>query len=57
MGIWIPRVKPEESKFTYALKTGGLNYDFDSWRENSTLVPASSPQNGAKHTNSVTNGA
>ena len=58
MGIWILRAKPEESKFTYALKTEVynrfINYDFD-WRKNSTLVQASYPKS-TKHTNSVING-
>ena len=47
MGIWIPRAKPEEYKFTYAPRPRfitGLNYDFDLPGENSTVVPASYPK-------------
>ena len=40
MGIWIPRAKPEESKFTHALKTEVYN----RLKLNSTLVPASYPK-------------
>ena len=60
MGIWIPRAKPEESKFTYAPKPRfitGLNYDFDLPGEKIALLYQQATRNSAKHTNSVINGA
>ena len=60
VGIWIPRAKPEESKFTYAPKTeiyNRLNYDFDLPGGKIALLYQQATRNGAEDTNSVINGA
>ena len=57
MRIWIPRAKPEESKFTYAQKIEVYNYDFDLPGEKLALLYQQATRNGTKHTNSVIYGA
>ena len=60
MGIWIPRAKPEESNSHMHRKPRfitGLNYDFDLPGEKIALLYQQATRNGAKHTNSVINGA
>ena len=62
MGIWKPRAKPEESKFTYAPKTEVyivnrwlINYDFDLPGGKIARLYQQATRNGAEDMNSVIN--